>query len=47
MARTGKDRFDFSAAEDQVGNWLGNTGRVVVPIILGVIVLFTVVLEFV
>jgi hypothetical protein len=46
MARTG-NRIDFSAAEDRVGDWLGNNGRVVVPIILGVLVVFGVVLEFV
>lgn len=46
MARTG-NRIDFSAAEDRVGNWLGNNGRVVIPIVLAVIVVFGVVLEFV
>ncbi|WP_251153654.1 hypothetical protein [Cellulosimicrobium sp. Marseille-Q4280] len=47
MARNNKDRFDFAGAEDNVGSWLGNTGRVVIPIILGVVVLFGIVLEFV
>lgn len=47
MARNNKDRFDFAGAEDNVGSWLNNAGRVAIPIVLVVIVVFFVVTRFV